>query len=314
MNAEITLRLPSQIHADGLVPFLSLLSTANSHASIHLDFENLRRVSPGGLVALVSNVTRWLNEDRSIKFLNLDQCPITGYLQRMNVLQACAADLPENFTRRDPKGRFVPLELIDHKVDELGYDLAKCLAPGGEDYDHPFASLYDLAWYVFTEIANNTRQHSHGLGFTSAQVLQSTGLVKMAIGDNGNGIRKSFTEAGLTWAEDLTDGQAIVQAMQPRISSKGSPTNEGVGLTLVTELAKESKGWLMVASGTDFVTIKEGGEPVIHPLPAGGRYQGTLVISAFRQSAIQDFAHLLDTAKKHAGLLPPDGRRGSFES
>ena len=44
----------------------------------------------------------------------------------------------------------------------------------------------------------------------------------------------------------MTDTAAIRKALEPRVSCKGSPTNEGVGLTLVTGLVRRIKGWLMI--------------------------------------------------------------------
>jgi hypothetical protein len=223
------LQLPPQINADGLLPFLSHLSTAGDATEIDLDFAGLRRVSPGALVALVATITRWLRQQKKVNFLNLERCAITGYLQRMDVLLSIGADLPENFRRHESRGRFVPVQLVDHDVEKMGHEMAACMAPGGDDYEHPHASLYDLAWYVFTETANNARQHSRGLGYTAAQVNRSEGLVRLAVADNGKGIRQSFIDAGLSWAEELTDGEAVLKALEPKVSSKGRPHQRGCG-------------------------------------------------------------------------------------
>jgi hypothetical protein len=307
------LPLPPQINADGLLPFLSMLATADSHEEILLDFAALRRVSPGALAALVTTVTRWLRRHQKVVFLNLDQCVITGYLQRMDVLRGCGADLPETFRRHDSMGRFVPVQLVDHDVEKLGNQMAACLAPGGEDYNHPHAPLYDLAWYVFTETANNARQHSRGLGYAAAQVTRSEGLVRLAVADNGRGIRQSFMDAGLSWAEGLSEGEAILKALEPRVSSKGRPTNEGVGLTLVSGLVQQTRGWLLVVSGTGAVRLRPGYVPEVQALPDGARFEGTLVVTAFRQQDVTDFAALLHAAKIQAGLLQTGPRSGNFQ-
>lgn len=308
------LSIPPQINADGLLPFLSQLSTAGDEKEIDLDFAGLRRVSPGALVAMVAVITRWLRQNRRVSFLNLDRCAITGYLQRMDVLRACGAELPENFTRHESRGRFVPVQLVDRDVEKMGHEMAACMAPGGDDYEHPHASLYDLAWYVFTETANNARQHSRGLGYAGAQVNRSEGLVRLAVADNGKGIRQSFIDAGLSWAEGLTDGEAILKALEPKVSSKGRPTNEGVGLTLVAGLVQQTKGWLLVVSGSGVVRLRTGHAPEMQLLPAGGRFDGTLVVTAFRQEDVTDFAALLHDAKFQAGLLRTGVRSGTFKS
>lgn len=178
--------LPQQINADGVLPFLATLDEpSDSEEAVRVDLSALRRITPAGLVALVATVLRWRNEHRAVRFDGLAICPITGYLQRMDVLAACGIELPETFQRHEAHGRFVPVRLIDHRVDEMGTELAGCLAPGGEDYDHPLNDLHDLAWYVLTEVANNVRQHSRGLGYVAAQVTRNEGMVRLALADNG---------------------------------------------------------------------------------------------------------------------------------
>ena len=138
------LKLPTQIHGTTQLVFLAELSGAGAGAEIRLDFADLRRITPAGLVALAASVTRWLREHRRVVFLNLDRCSITGYLQRMDLLRVCGAELPEDFQRHDARGRFVPVQLVDREVECMGRDIAACLAPGGEEYGHVHAALYGM--------------------------------------------------------------------------------------------------------------------------------------------------------------------------
>lgn len=294
--------IPTTINADGLLPFITRLGQPlAAQETVELDFSGLCRVTPAGLVALVATVLRWRRENRPVIFHGLERCPISGYLQRMDVFKTCGVELPENFQRHEAKGRFVPVRVLDERVEDMGNDLATCLAPGGEDYEHPMAHLYDLAWYVFTETANNVRQHSRGVGCVSAQVNREEGLVRLALADNGCGILKSFE--GFAWAKGMTDAEAIRKALEARVSSKGSPTNEGVGLTLVAGMVRRIKGWLMIVSGSGGLKIRAGGEPETVLLPDGAHYYGTLVGLTFRQQDVHDYALLLHEAKVEAGLL-----------
>lgn len=290
------------INADGLLPFLAALDKPLlPQEEVVLDFSGLRRVTPAGLVALVATVLRWRREHHPVTFQGLQACAITGYLQRMDVFATCGVPLPENFRRHEARGRFVPVRIIDHRVVEMGNDLATCLAPGGEDFGHAMADLYDLAWYVFTETANNVRQHSRGVGCVSAQVNRTEGLVRLALADNGCGILKSFE--GFAWSAGMTDAEAVRKALEPQVSSKGSPTNEGVGLTLVAGLVRRIRAWLMIVSGTGGLKIRAGMEPEAIILPEAARYQGTLVGLTFRQKDVSDYATLLHGAKTDARLL-----------
>ena len=294
--------LPAQINADGLLPFVAQMSDPVDQ-EITLDFTNLRRVTPAGLVTLTATVMRWRKEHRAVLFHGLDTCAITDYLQRMDLLKVCCIDLPESFQRRASRGRFVPVRLVDHRVDEMGNEMVACIAPGGDDFGHPMADLYDLAWYVLTETANNVRQHSAGLGYAAAQVTHAEGMVRLAIADNGMGIKGSFDLAGTRWSREADDATAIRRALEPLMSSKPNDPNQGVGLTLVSGLARLTKAWLLIVSGTGVLRINRGEEPEMSLLPKGGVYHGTLIAASFPKAEIQNYPLLLESAKEQAGLL-----------
>lgn len=309
------LTLPANINADGLLPFIAQLGRVEAtERVVELDFSGLRRVSPAALVALTAQVDAWRKRGVLVFPAGLPACPILGYLQRMDVLAACGFSRPETFARHDAKGRFVPVRPVDHRVEEMGSEMALCVAPGGDEFDHPLAGPYDLVWYVLTEMGNNVRQHSGGRGFASAQVGQSEGMVRLAIADNGRGILESFREAGLAWSTTMGDTDAILKALEPRVSSKGSPYNEGVGLTLTSKMAELAEAWMLIVSGTGVVRLNPGSELRVSAgtLPDDARYPGTVVALTFRQDKVNDFAFLLDAAKRASGLLHQKLERGKF--
>jgi len=230
----------------------------------------------------------------------------------MNLPSVCGIDLPDGFRRHDALGRFVPLQRVDAPVETMGHAMSVCVAPGGDDYGHKLSSLYDFVWYVLTETANNVRQHSGGSGYAAAQVNHTEGMVRVAIADNGRGIRQSFCEAGFPWAAGLDDAAAIRKALEPLVSSKGTPTNEGVGLTLISGLSRLSRAWLLIVSGSGLVRLGPEGRFDSGLLPGKGRYEGTLVAVTFKQAEVNDFPLLLTAAKFEAGLLPQSQPRGNF--
>jgi hypothetical protein len=303
--------VPDHINATGLLPFLTLISQPIDSEEIVVDFTRLRRVTPAGLVALSATVIRWLKAHHRVSFQGLDGCPIADYLRRMDLLKVCGFDSSEGFTRHDSKGRFVPVKLVDEHVPKMGDEIATCLAPGGDDFGHPMGDLYDLVFYVMTEIANNIRQHSLGLGYASAQVTRSEGLVRVALADNGIGILESFRNAGHSWSQAMNHPQGILKALEPRVSCKGGEPNEGVGLTLVSALARLTKSWLMILSGSGVVQILPNvAETKAFELPDGGIFPGTIIALTCRQDAANGFSELLYTAKDQAGLL----RRGTIKA
>ncbi len=298
------LKVPSIINAAGLLPFVARLgSVPEIEAEVALDFSELRRVSPAGLVALVAVVKHWQHRRKwRVRFDGLDQCAIRGYLQRMDLLRMCAIELREEFSRHASHGRFVPVQTIVD-VDSMSREVAACLAPGGDDYGHPLSPIYDLAAYVLGELGANVRQHSRGLGFVAAQTNDSEGFVRIAVADNGAGVRQSFVDAGLSWSHALSDQAALHKAIEPRVSSKGEPVNQGVGLTLVTGLAKLTGAWLLLTSGTGVLRVDPSGNIQEDVLADGGRFPGTLVALTLPRHKLHDFSELLDEAKQQAGLL-----------
>ena len=233
----------------------------------------------------------------------LEACTIAGYLQRMDLFECCGFGTNESFKRHDARGRFVAVREIDHRVADAGEDIATCLAPGGEDYGHPLAGLYDFISYTFTELGNNVRQHSRGVGYVAAQVNRTEGFVRVAIADNGRGIRQSFRDAGLAWSMGLDDQSAILKALEPEVSSKGSPSNEGVGLTLVSDLVAYAEGWLLICSGRGVYQRHAAKTPALSVLPGGASLPGTLIVMTFPQEGARNYEQLLQQAKSRNALL-----------
>ena len=308
------LRIPKHINSDGLLPFLGLLAGHAAEPALTIDFSGLQRVSPAGLAALTAVVAYRRRKQLEISVVGLEDCPIAAYLLRMNLLRLCGWESEgEAFRHHDPAGRFVPLEPITHRVDDLGAQVAACIAPGGEDYDHPNAGLYDAAWYLVTEMANNVQQHSRGSGFVAAQTTLADGYVRIAISDCGCGIPASLTDAGFQWAQGLADEDIIEQALVARVSSKGRPSNEGVGLTLSSRIVDLMGGHMLVASGAG--TVIRGGGPELRksPLLGGCRLPGTLVALSFRRSAAANFDAKLHNAKELETLLRDSKNAATFQ-
>lgn len=289
--------VPRYINAHGLPPFLELLALHATTLELEIQFSQLQRVSPSGLAALTAFVNRRSREKLETVARGLDACPVRGYLSRMNLLRHCGWEGKEDFHRHDLTGRFVPLERVTYDVDFLGAQVSACIAPGGEDYGHPNADLYDTAWYLITEMANNVYQHSEGVGFVAAQTTRSDGFVRIAIADCGRGIPGSLKQSGLPWAQDLPDEDIIEQAMIARVSSKGQPTNEGVGLTLSARIVELMGGHMLVASLGGSVIRSHGKSPRKSRFGHDCQFPGTLVAITFQRSGARDYARRLQQAK-----------------
>ena len=296
--------IPNHINANGLRPFLLQIAEYSSTPELTIDFSRLQRVSPAGLAALTAFIKGRSRARLLTNVTGLETCCIREYLRRMNLLRLCDWEKgDESSTRHDPTGKFVPLKQITHDVDDLGDQIAACIAPGGEDYENPNAGLYDAAWYLVTEMANNVHQHSRGIGFVAAQTTLSDGFVRIAIADCGLGIPASLAGAGFSWAQDIPEEDAIEQALVARVSSKGQPSNEGVGLTLSARIVELMGGAMLIASGGGTVIRGCDSSLTKGKFPDGLRYPGTLVALNFRRSEASGFGCKLHKAKELENLL-----------
>lgn len=306
--------IPRFIKANGLIPFLEQLASCADADRLDLDFTHLESVSPAGLVALTAFVAHRRRRGLPTDFIGFDHCRIASYLRRMNLPQQCGISVADDGRNaHDPRGRFLPLEEVDHPVEKLGTAFAEIIAPGGDDYGHPNSGLFDTAWYLITEMANNVRQHSGGRGFIAAQPKIADGFIRIAIGDCGCGIPRSLRDAGMASVQEVADEDAIERALEARISCKGSPTNEGVGLTFSARLIEMMGGHLLIASGAGLHMRVQGLEPKKQSFPAGTRFPGTLIAMTFRRSAAGDFDKILAKAKELEIPLRPSCSPVSFE-
>lgn len=306
------LTLPERINSDALFPLLNLLSTHRDEPSVTLDFTSLNRISPAGFSALTAWVDHRKKQNFNTTETGLSVCPIASYLQRFNLLHLCNwQELPQTSQRHDPKQRFIPLEQIGHQIEDLGERFADCLAPDGSDPESSSAGLWDATWYLITEMANNVRQHSYGNGFVSAQFTQNDDFVRIAIADSGKGI-PTILRNGLSGTQELNDLACIQKALEAKVSTRGQPTNEGVGLTLSSRAAGLLGGWLMIASGRGALTCKPNGERILHPPFDGLGLPGTLITMAIKRSEATNFDSRLSQAKELEGLLHPQRHSANF--
>jgi len=311
----MTLELPKYVNANGLIDLLKLLSEQPEAGVVDIDFRALRRITPAGLVALTSFVQYRTFKGLSTTCDNIEDCSILGYLQRMNFFKSAGLrELPEGFTRHSCDRKFYPVTPITGDTEVLGTDIANIIAPGGDDYDNPNAGLWDAAFYLVTELANNVRQHGLRPGFVAAQSTHTDGYVRIAIGDLGIGIKGSLEAGGHIWASESSDLECIQQAVTARVSSKGQPSNEGVGLTLCSRVATLMGGRILVASGSGIIATGDDGETSFTEELPGSGINGTVVTVAFRRPKAAHFDDHLLKAKELENLLQRSHSSANFTS
>lgn len=304
------IRLPAYVTDDTLPSFIELLGSGNDENNVILDFDQVKFLISGGIVALTTKVAAWKAAGVKVELINYEKSDAFRYLQRMNLFRACGYDIPEDFTRHDPKTRFMPVQRIGGpgpETDAIATDVARVVVPEAADlYNPDETGAFDYVEYSISELVNNVLHHSHGTGFISAQYHPERDLVRGSIADCGVGIRGSF--AGSLHARQATSDLAAVRlALRAKVSSKshlktlwGESPNAGVGLTLIRELSARTGGSFLVLSGAGYYADGREGN-----FRDQFGFKGTIAAFTFRRSRVQNFPNLLYDAKVRLGLIEP---------
>ncbi|HEU4411788.1 MAG TPA: hypothetical protein VFS43_41490 [Polyangiaceae bacterium] len=162
--------------------------------------------------------------------------------------------------------------------------------------------------YVLVELFRNVVQHSRDpLGAVAAAQLmgpaqhRSRPMIQLAVADAGIGIPRSLHRAH----PSLTDyRQALERALLPHISGTfvegltGSFENAGLGLYMISEMARQTGGRLLIATTGAALVLQSGGAEPANPKflqPPGTGFPGTLVAFEIPTDAVQDYRTLINS-------------------
>jgi hypothetical protein len=224
----------------------------------------------------------------------------TSYLARMNFFKYVEIEdvnVPDKL-RNDLRLRLTELTKIDshaesdHIANRLADAITGTLTEASSDealdpntgmnkherFRHPI-------WYSLSELLENSLTHARQNGrkdaavWVAAQYYRSTGIVKMAVVDNGCGMLATL-ENHPKLVEKSHHG-AIQTALIPKVSCNrdgrlyNTQANQGVGLTTTARIAKAAEGGLIVASGDSVHRTLELGMSGI--LPHRGSWNGVAI-------------------------------------
>lgn len=305
-----SISIPQAVDERNLVRFIEQLGLANGETDIVLDFQSVRLLIPGAIVALITKVRHWHSAGVRVRMRNQLTCPIRRYLQRMDFFKQCGVRIPEDFHRREPANRFVEVKKIAYdavrSVTELSAEIAGVFFPEEDDddaWERGEAGAYGYVEFAISELGNNVLQHSRAVGYLAAQYFPSDDLVRIGIADCGIGIRKSF-EGSPFAVKAGSDTAAVLLALEPRVSSKehlevvrGTAVNRGVGLTFLRRLTASAGGSFLVLSGSGYYSSDAPG--TIAPSCA---FQGTFCALTVKRSEAERYGRLLSDAKQELGL------------
>lgn len=315
MNSH-TIRLPERLFEERIPNLLVLLNGGDGHGSINIDLSRVKFLTPSAIVTVLARCHRWWREGKKIYLCGIDECENIGYLQRMDFLKHLRIDHPENFRCHAAANQFVPVQSLTFargSVDVIASEITRCVFPDAAPDDDTFQALQ----YAAGELLSNAKYHSAGRAFACAQFFPTRNLVRIAVADDGIGIRGSFVGTSRE-QEAATPDSAIRFALLPGVSSAllrpnpnpyGGQNHRGVGLSITRILAKEARGQLTIATESGWFDEIRGIE---QSRPSGAFFvPGTVVAVSLHRDHIADYAAMHAAAMAEIGMTSLD-IRGMF--
>ena len=304
--------IPRWVEEPQFPRLLALLNTGDGRSAIEIDIAAVKFLTPAAIVAMLARCNRWKQEGKGLFLGGVESCEALGYLQRIDFLLHLGIEIPEKFTRRATSDRFVPVQTLNFAsgdVNQIASEITRCTLPGA----HPEDDVYRLLQYAAGELLSNAKYHSGGRAYVCAQFFQSRNLVRIAVADDGVGIRGSFVNTSRE-NEANTPDAAIRLALQPHVSSPllrprlnpyAAQNHRGVGLTITRILANGAGGRLSIASESGWFDELHGTEQQ-RPRTAI-LFPGTLVAVSLHRDQIADYAAMHAEAMAQIGM-------GSFDT
>ncbi|MGD8373512.1 MAG: hypothetical protein PVI21_01480 [Candidatus Woesebacteria bacterium] len=181
------------------------------------------------------------------------EVPDTGrYLDRMGLYALTKTKSPFEYREKEPAGRFVPLSVIRTAEDQSRFiaDMIPLM--------HLSEENATIVKYVIGELVRNVLEHANAPGgaIVAAQYYRKTNRVSIGICDTGIGLWKSLQ----TYWHPKTDADALKLALTPGITGTtrregGSSENAGAGLFFIKSIAKITRNYFVIYSGSAEYTL-----------------------------------------------------------
>jgi len=172
-----------------------------------------------------------------------------SYLDRMGLFNFSSQKSPYSITRNEEAGRFIPLTQVRDADEQSRFvsDMIPLL--------HLPPEKTNAIKYVIGELVRNVLEHANASGgaIVAAQYYKKSNTVRLGICDDGIGVRQSMSR---NWPEKtLTDIDALKWALTPGISGTtrregGTEDNAGAGLFFIKSIAKTTRDYFMIHSGS----------------------------------------------------------------
>jgi hypothetical protein len=277
----VLIRVPSYPAGMNLSSLLAQMSEfgCSNGKQLEIDFSMIRFIQPEAVVSL-SNMIRLLqNEGKKVTPI-IDRVGTENGDNAIKYLEDCLFFQKhfgiisyENTIRRTTTNG---LEFIDTSLFPEAYILEtiKWLRYTLEFREKRFWELQ----VSLSEVFNNILDHSCAkVASCFAQHYPNKNRIYLAISDFGVGIPATIRSA---LPQKVSDAEAIRQATLPKVSSKTTPGNAGIGLSNIISIIEENDGILTIDSGSGRFVADRNRK--IACASTTGNYPGTLITMMFR--------------------------------
>ncbi|MBV9052720.1 MAG: hypothetical protein JO357_17665 [Hyphomicrobiales bacterium] len=252
-------------------------------AEVALNFGNLIFVEPSGIVFL-SNFIHWLHVQKSTaRFIGVNKetealrfLDDSLFFEQHWKKKLRSSSRPRSTTRplikiAQPKSHaWLQFNLVPWLSSEIGI---------------PPPSFADLKT-ALSELFNNIQDHTaYDIGSIFAQHFPNKKEIIIALSDYGRGIPASVR----TRLPNLSDSEAIIQAVQEGFTIKSEKRNRGAGLHfLLNQVAIQLSGHVTIYSGYAIVRFERRGTKITHrTFKSDGYSPGTTIDICLRTDAIK---------------------------
>jgi anti-sigma regulatory factor (Ser/Thr protein kinase) len=293
-----------------------VLEWLDTAPAIRVDLEKVQNVHIWALVALGALARRDTLSQREITVRFGSGNAPSRFAYAVGFQQLIGGSAPAMPVESSRTVRLRHIRRFD-EIERAAAQISRLLLQSEENED-----TRQTLYYILVEFLRNAVQHSRDPGgaVVGAQLMDKTAeyearpVIQVAVGDAGIGVMESLRQ---TYPEIPDPYQALVMAQQPWVSSVfhpgtlGGPTNAGLGLFFISEMAKKAAGRFLLSSRGGTVLLEGDPQYTQHHYIDGEQhgFPGTLVVFELPLGEIEDYRGLLSVIQDLAQDRIPARRR-----
>lgn len=260
------------------------LNTTPPPSKLIVDVAACSFLAPGHLVVLACLIEAYQQQNIVVELLLADN-EVYLYLQKIRFFEYWELGFNrQRFTQHELSTNLclwqVDAEMIDHYARQAKMYFSKQVLPGKN------LDVLSLNWAeLFNNICDHSRSGVQGYCFT--QHYPNRQQLVTAVCDFGIGIPASINKMRQTMQQpQLTDGEALQEALRRGVTTRSTPRNRGFGLDSLATSVKALGGELVFLSNFAQLTQAAIGQTVINSLPY--YVPGTLIVVTLNTASLPD--------------------------